>query len=202
MVTILDCAIAAGAKPNEDGNFTAQAINDAGFPMFGGCSGCQASLAAYNMYPTRTGFVKCKDCVGDIGFATTDAFNAFLETEDEPVAIVGPPRTVNVTVDTEEMTLTLTAKGRLIDGATSILEDETVGITFVFGTIIDFQVQWHANTDKVRRLQHWFEGSVHGVYFIERPNNPFRIVFTGSGTGKHHFKLADGQDVRELKLPE
>lgn len=40
----------------------------AGLPMFGGCECCQESLAAYNAYPAKTGFIRCKACIGNLGW--------------------------------------------------------------------------------------------------------------------------------------
>ena len=40
---------------------------DAGLDILGGCQGCGASLAAYNGYPTKTGYWQCKDCVAASG---------------------------------------------------------------------------------------------------------------------------------------
>ena len=75
-ITILECAVAHGAKPGSDGSFTVQAINTAGFHFIGGCSTCRATIAAYNAYPTKGGFWRCADCVGDNGFDTVEQFDA------------------------------------------------------------------------------------------------------------------------------
>lgn len=36
---------------------------DAGLDMMGGCQGCGASLAAYNGYPSKSGYWQCHDCI-------------------------------------------------------------------------------------------------------------------------------------------
>lgn len=44
-------------------------------PFFGGCEGCGASMACYNSYPSKTGFLRCKDCIGDSGWETVEEAN-------------------------------------------------------------------------------------------------------------------------------
>ena len=73
-VSILDIAIARGAETDKDGSINGGEFEKLGLPFFGGCAGCGASIAAYNMYPTNRGYVACKDCVGDHGFATVEEF--------------------------------------------------------------------------------------------------------------------------------
>jgi hypothetical protein len=46
----------------------------AGLPMMGGCEHCGASIAAYNAYPSTSGYLRCADCIGDDGYPTADAF--------------------------------------------------------------------------------------------------------------------------------
>ena len=75
-VTILECAVAHGAKPGPDGSFTVQAINTAGFHFIGGCVACHTTLAAYNAYPSQGGFWCCADCIGEHGFNTVQEFDA------------------------------------------------------------------------------------------------------------------------------
>lgn len=33
-----------------------------------GCQKCGASLAPYNSYPSKTGYIQCVDCIGTLGF--------------------------------------------------------------------------------------------------------------------------------------
>jgi hypothetical protein len=49
-----------------------------GVAMTGGCQHCYATLAAYNAYPSRTGYWRCADCIGDTGFATVAEFKAAM----------------------------------------------------------------------------------------------------------------------------
>lgn len=39
-------------------------------PIFGGCQGCEAGIAAYNAYPSRTGYLRCRGCIEDLGWMT------------------------------------------------------------------------------------------------------------------------------------
>jgi hypothetical protein len=52
-----------------------------GLPVFGGCELCHAPIAFYNAYPSRSGYIRCRDCIGDIGWesaneAARDVFGA------------------------------------------------------------------------------------------------------------------------------
>jgi hypothetical protein len=73
-ITIFDVAEARGVKPNKDGSISMGAFEEVGLPMLGGCQGCGASIAAYNAYPTTTGFLSCEDCCNGIGFETVESF--------------------------------------------------------------------------------------------------------------------------------
>lgn len=77
-VSILDCASARIGRPASTG----ADFYDAGLPMFGGCEGCGASIAAYNAFPSRSGFIRCRGCVAGVGFATVADFEAFAADEE------------------------------------------------------------------------------------------------------------------------
>jgi hypothetical protein len=77
-ITILDLAEHRGAKPEESGAFTGGEIHRVGLPMMGGCQGCGATIAAYNAYPSKTGYLRCKDCVGELGYATCEEADAAI----------------------------------------------------------------------------------------------------------------------------
>ncbi|WP_297775404.1 hypothetical protein [Mycobacterium sp.] len=47
---------------------------EAGLPMMGGCENCGATIAAYNAYPSTSGFLRCEGCIGDDGYPTVRAF--------------------------------------------------------------------------------------------------------------------------------
>jgi len=56
-------------------------------PMLGGCNGCGATLACYNMYPTYSGYVKCLDCVVS-GFASVEeAIEHMFPTKPKTVVV-------------------------------------------------------------------------------------------------------------------
>lgn len=48
---------------------------DVGLPMLGGCVGCHATIAAYNAYPSRSGYIACAECVGDAGWDSVEEAN-------------------------------------------------------------------------------------------------------------------------------
>jgi hypothetical protein len=65
-------------------------IEAVGLPFFGGCQVCQASIACYNAYPSKTNFLLCRSCIGDLGFATTDEFEEWCKQfdQDRPPAMM------------------------------------------------------------------------------------------------------------------
>lgn len=54
-------------------------FDDHGLPMLAGCEVCAASLGPWDSYPSLSGYIRCGDCIGSLGFETTDAFEAFEE---------------------------------------------------------------------------------------------------------------------------
>jgi hypothetical protein len=54
--------------------YTAEDCLTAGVNIIGGCQGCEATLAAYNAYPSTLGYWRCAACIGDTGFATAAEF--------------------------------------------------------------------------------------------------------------------------------
>jgi hypothetical protein len=82
-VTILECAIARGAKETPEGGMTLGAIEATGLPFMGGCQRCGACIAAYNACPSTTGYLMCAEgCIGDEGFPTAKAFDAWCAYQD------------------------------------------------------------------------------------------------------------------------
>lgn len=81
-ITILAAALARGAKANDDGSITMSAVEDVGLPFFCGCATCEASLACHNAHPSTTGFTQCGACIGDRGFPSVAAFEAWLAYQD------------------------------------------------------------------------------------------------------------------------
>ncbi len=58
--------------------YTAEDCLASGVDILGGCPGCHATIAAYNAYPSTSGYWLCADCIGDTGYATVADFTATL----------------------------------------------------------------------------------------------------------------------------
>ena len=58
--------------------YTAEDCLTSGVDILGGCQSCHATIAAYNAYPSTSGYWRCADCIGDDGFATVADFTASL----------------------------------------------------------------------------------------------------------------------------
>ena len=56
--------------------YTAEDCLASGVDILGGCQGCHATIAAYNAYPSTSGYWRCADCIGNDGYATVAAFTA------------------------------------------------------------------------------------------------------------------------------
>lgn len=82
-ITILDYV---KSKVGEKETYSYGDHIDNGVPMLGGCYGCAASLATYNMYPGRNGYIHCADCIGENGYATVEEFSASLDESLENAA--------------------------------------------------------------------------------------------------------------------
>lgn len=80
-ITLLDVVI---HKVGQKDTYTGEDFAEANVPMFGGCQGCGASIAGYNAYPSRTGFIRCTDCIGSMGFDTVDEFHAWESAPADP----------------------------------------------------------------------------------------------------------------------
>lgn len=74
-ITILDYV---KSKVGEKDSYPAGDFYAAGVDMLGGCEGCAATIAAYNAYPSTSGYWRCEDCIADNGFATVGEFEASL----------------------------------------------------------------------------------------------------------------------------
>jgi hypothetical protein len=82
-VTILDLAEFRRVATDADGSINLDAFIAVGLPMFGGCSVCAASIAAYNACPSRSGYLKCAEgCIGDDGYPTVEEANRALFPEE------------------------------------------------------------------------------------------------------------------------
>lgn len=68
------------------GDLTGGDYHEAGLQILGGCEICGASLAGYNGYPSKSGYWRCADCLGDDGWdevaqANRDIFDTPLVEE-------------------------------------------------------------------------------------------------------------------------
>ena len=58
--------------------YTAEDCLASGVDILGGCQRCQATIAAYNAYPSTSGYWRCAGCIGQDGYATVADFTASL----------------------------------------------------------------------------------------------------------------------------
>ena len=49
-----------------------------GVDMFGGCERCEITIAVYNAYPSKSGYWRCADCIGNTGFETVQDFTSYV----------------------------------------------------------------------------------------------------------------------------
>ena len=66
-VTIWDVAEFRGVK-EENGSVSGAEFERVGLPLMGGCECCHSSIAAYNAFPSKSGFIRCADCIGNAGW--------------------------------------------------------------------------------------------------------------------------------------
>lgn len=75
-VTITDLASYMLGRPAKSGADYAEA----GLPMLGGCESCEATIAAYNAYPSTTGYLRCADDVaGAEFFSVREAYRLIFD---------------------------------------------------------------------------------------------------------------------------
>lgn len=79
-LSILNIARQRGAREIE-GRIAASEFDRLDLPFFSGCECCQASLAPYNAYPSLSGYIRCDDCIDNLGFTTLEAFDRFCNEE-------------------------------------------------------------------------------------------------------------------------
>jgi hypothetical protein len=75
-MSILDVCFALGEKPDERDSFTADQIMKHGLPFFSSCQCCHASLGPYNAFPSRMGYIRCRDCIDELGYQSLAEFEA------------------------------------------------------------------------------------------------------------------------------
>jgi hypothetical protein len=83
MTTIWDLALHRGIKLDDDGSANADQFHAVGLAMIGGCVRCEATIAAYNACPTKTGFWMCKDCVGGDGFNSCEECEEWITDQHQ-----------------------------------------------------------------------------------------------------------------------
>ena len=76
-LTLFDLAVQLGAKENEDGSVSASEFDRLGLPFYSGCQVCSASLGPAQAFPSTTGFIRCRHCIGEQGFESLDEFESF-----------------------------------------------------------------------------------------------------------------------------
>jgi len=84
-ISTFEIAVAKGAKQGQDGGINGAEFERLGLPFLGGCCRCYVSIAAYNMYPTKYGYVMCRECVDpeEDGFSTVEEFDAWVNAQKE-----------------------------------------------------------------------------------------------------------------------
>jgi hypothetical protein len=58
-------------------------------PLPGGCERCHATITSYNAYFARFGLPRCRNCIGDDGFATALDLDLFRQTGELPCSGCG-----------------------------------------------------------------------------------------------------------------
>ncbi len=75
-ITILDYVVEKlGDDYPEDGCIDAGQFYALGFDIMGGCEVCGATLGAYNAYPTRSGYWRCAEDLGETGYGSVAEFD-------------------------------------------------------------------------------------------------------------------------------
>lgn len=82
-ITVLELAKHRGAE-EVDGGINGAEFHRVGLPFMGGCEGCEACIAAYNAYPTKSGYLRCADCVyvAANGYETVEEANRDIFQEE------------------------------------------------------------------------------------------------------------------------
>lgn len=77
-IKIIDLVIYRLKLPKDIDKLSGAHFEEAKLPMFGGCEGCQESLGGYNAYPSVSGYLRCKSCIGEDGYSTVESANEAL----------------------------------------------------------------------------------------------------------------------------
>lgn len=65
------------ARVGEKKSYTGEDFDRAGVPMICGCQVCEATLGPWNSFPSKTGYIRCGECIYDLGFDTLQEFEIF-----------------------------------------------------------------------------------------------------------------------------
>jgi len=69
--------------PEYDGHaLTGAEFQKVGLPIVGGCEVCHATVAAFNSCPSKTGYIRCRDCIEDLGYPTAEEADAAIFGEE------------------------------------------------------------------------------------------------------------------------
>jgi hypothetical protein len=60
-------------------------------PLPGGCERCHATITRHTAYFARFGLPRCRDCIGNDGFATALDLDLFRQTGELPCSGCGQP---------------------------------------------------------------------------------------------------------------
>ena len=74
-ITILDVLYERAPELRGREGIPASEFNKHNLPFTADCQCCHAALRASNAYPSKTGDIRCSDCIGDLGFETVKEFN-------------------------------------------------------------------------------------------------------------------------------
>lgn len=64
-VEVFDLLRAKDGKPPAGDTVSGDELAEYGISILGGCGHCQAQLAAYNGYPSKSGYWSCRECLSD-----------------------------------------------------------------------------------------------------------------------------------------
>lgn len=56
---------------------------EACLPIMGGCEHCGATIAAYNAYPSKSGYLRCRNCIDPDGWYTVEEANAAIFADEQ-----------------------------------------------------------------------------------------------------------------------
>jgi hypothetical protein len=75
-ITVLDVLYERAPELRGRKDIPASEFDKHSLPFTAVCQSCHATLGAHNAYPSKTGDIRCNDCIGDLGFEAVREFNA------------------------------------------------------------------------------------------------------------------------------